>query len=154
LVPLKWAWTLLTLRQRPVPYKARGVIGPTPAGIVIYICPLNFFWGVVALYAFRTLSFPAGISRAITFLSVKGFMIHFFDKYHLFSSRRNGWNRMPERSRNPWSCLWSMVLVTLQFAVAGSLTEVYRDRIFSWVLSVLTRLWNALRWRKHEGRNE
>jgi hypothetical protein len=145
LVPPKWQWTLLTLRRRRGPYRDRDRLGRTPAGTVNYICPLNFFWGVVALYAFRTFSFPPGISRGIAFLGGKGFMIHFFDFCLLFQSQRPDWNRIAERSSNPWSCLCSMVLVTLQYAVAGFFTEVYRDRLLSWVFGVLPRLWNALR---------
>jgi hypothetical protein len=143
LVPPKWQWTLITLRHRQIPLKPRTPLGWTPAGIVIYICPLSFFWGVVALYAFKTVSLPTGISRGVTCLSVKGFMIHYFDFMPIFSRQRNGWHRISERSPIPLLTWKSMVLVTTQLATLGFFLEVYRERLFSVAYDVGMRVWEA-----------
>jgi hypothetical protein len=59
--PTQWHWAVVTF------------------SFVGYVCPLNYLWGVVALYAFRTLLVPPGLSKIIGFLAVKVFMIHLLD---------------------------------------------------------------------------
>jgi hypothetical protein len=147
--PPKWHWALVTFHNfiwRPRPNA--GVQHPTPkwAG---YQCPLSYFWGANALYAFRSLSLPAGLTRAIIYLGPMSFMIHWLDYNPIIRQCFPGWVRMYERQSTPPENFLSAMLVTTQIAVCAVFLEIFRVDLFakasmgvSFVSSSLQAVWS------------
>jgi hypothetical protein len=90
----KWHWALVTFRRniwRPRP--GRAIKCPKP-GWIGYQCPLSYLSGVSALYGFRSISLPPGLSKAILYLGPKAFMIHWIDYNQVIRNCFLGWVRM------------------------------------------------------------
>jgi hypothetical protein len=143
--PRKWHWALVTFRRfiwrprRGLPIKC-----PKP-GWVGYQCPLSYFWGANALYAFRSLSLPSGLSRAIIYLGPMAFMIHWIDYNPVIRECFPGWVRMYERQRTPPENLLSAMLVTTQIAVCAIFLEIFRVYLFDKASMVTNFVYSSLR---------
>jgi hypothetical protein len=145
-IPIRWHWACVTFRLHIVHRRKTYFYSST--GFVGYVCPINYFWGVVALYAFRTLSFPSGISKVICFLATKIFMIHLLDSLvWIYGHPLANLVRPRERITPPWKGNLNAGLVTMQSMSYGTFAEIYRDRVFmrfvdvmrcllSWVLGI------------------
>jgi hypothetical protein len=149
-IPIRWHWAFVTFRlhilHRPNTYVYSS------SSFVGYVCPVNYFWGVVALYAFRTLSFPSGTSKIICFLATKIFMIHLLDcLIWIYGYPLANVVRPKERVTPPWKGNLNACLVTMQAMSYGTCAEIYRDRIFMqffdamrWLLSWVMGLFSGL----------
>jgi hypothetical protein len=144
-IPIRWHWAFVTFRLHIL--HRRNTYVYSPSGFIGYVCPVNYLWGVVALHAFRTLSFPPGTSKIICFLATKIFMIHLLDcLVSIYGHRLENLVRPKERVIPPWKGNLNAGLVTIQAMSYGALAEIYRDRVFMqffdamrWLLSCVVR---------------
>jgi hypothetical protein len=152
LVPAEWHWAVLTFRLHVLLRRDKYIFSENRS--VGYVCPLNYFWGAVALYAFQTLSFPASISKVICFLATKVFMIHFLDcAINVYGYDLIKLVRPSERVTPPSNGNINAGLVSIQALSYGVLAEIYRERAFihvfnaiqsvlCWAVGVPTRIWS------------
>jgi hypothetical protein len=111
-----------------------------------YVSPLSYVWGTAAIFAFQTLSLPAGISKVITFLGARVFMVHWLDQFCAgYQGEMHGLMRIGERRFTPRSAFDSVMLISAQFVALGALLEIYRDRIFQFLFNTGMSLWSWLR---------
>jgi hypothetical protein len=137
-IPLRWHWAVVTFRLHILHRQNTYVY--SPSGFVGYVCPNNYAWGVVALHAFRTFSVPSGTSKIICFLATKIFMIHLLDcLVWIYGNPLQNLVRPGERVTPPWNGNLNAGLVTVQALSYGTLSEIYRDRVF-------IRFFGALKW--------
>jgi hypothetical protein len=137
-IPIHWHWAFVTFRLH-IRHR-RNTYVYSPSGFMGYVCPVNYFWGVVGLYAFRTLSFPSGTSKIICFLATKIFMIHLLDcLIWIYGHPLENLVRPKERVTPPWKGNLNAALVTMQAVSYGTFAEIYRDR-------VLMQLFDAMIW--------
>jgi hypothetical protein len=76
-ISARWQWAFLSFRLtiRPKPNKWLRMEKCCQP----YLCPGNYLCGAIAVYAFRTLSFPSGISKTVCFVGNKVFVLHLLD---------------------------------------------------------------------------
>jgi hypothetical protein len=137
IIPTSWRWVFVTFRFGIMPWEQRvcRVARPWAA----YLCPGNYVAGAIAIYAFRTLSFPAGISRTICFVANKAFTLHLIECVLIIFGKK-AWDmlRYWERVRPPTMAIVNLWLSTVQFLFLGVFFEIYRERIFVFVLKLLS----------------
>jgi hypothetical protein len=137
MVSPRWHWVVLPFRL--VVFWMGSTVEFAPTGCRAYICPLSYLWGPAALYAFRSLGLPSGVSKMITFIGAKVFMVHWFDTLHAYYGRElQGLLRPFERRMTPSGAFDNAVLTSVQFMALGGLLEMYRDRVFQFLLNTLT----------------
>jgi hypothetical protein len=121
------------------------------------VCPASYLCGAIAVYAFRTLYFPAGVSRVICFMANKGFTLHVLDRVmDVFGER--SWNlfRPQERCSPPTLGLINLLISTGQLLFFGIFLEIYRDRLFTsgfelaawafkWIVAPFRLVWSIVR---------
>jgi hypothetical protein len=123
------AWAFETFRMRsPIRPRGRFILR---GGDVILTCPLTYLWGVVALYGFRIMEFPLGMSKILAFSSGKAFLIHFFDMFPLTNSALPRWTRRKEASHLPWIHFKSQLLTTVQIGNLALFLDIFRERLFT-----------------------
>jgi hypothetical protein len=144
----KMAWMFATFRMR-APIRPRGKMN-LPGGPVIYACPLTFVWGVVALHAFRPISFPICVSRILFFMSGKVFLIHLFDVLPMSNSAITTWTRRNESSQIPWIRFKSLILTTFQLGTFGFLLDIFRERVFTRTFQFMQKIMELVRCKKQK----
>jgi hypothetical protein len=141
-VSARWHWAFVTFRLH-ILHRGNTYVYSS-SSFVGYVCPLNYLWGVVALHAFRSLSFHSGLSKFICFLAIKVFMIHVLDSLVcVYGNRLQNLVRPWERITPPWKGNLNAGLVTIQALSYGILAEVYRDRVFMYLFNATN---SALNW--------
>jgi hypothetical protein len=128
------------------PIRPRGLLAP-PGGPVIYTCPLTFFWGVVALHAFRVFRFPLSISKILFFMGGKVFLIHLFDMLPITNSAIAKYTRQHEQGTIPWIRFKRVILTTIQVGNLGFISDIFRERLF---LTISQRLSDILAFIGHK----
>jgi hypothetical protein len=138
-ISTEWHWALVTFRLH-ILHRGNTYVYSS-SSFVGYVCPLNYLWGVVALYAFRTLSFHSELSKVICFLAIKVFMIHLLDSLiWIYGHRLQNLVRPWERVNPPWKGNLNAGLVTIQALSYGTLAEIYRDRVFMHFFNATTSM--------------
>jgi hypothetical protein len=127
-VPPKIAWMFVTFRLR-APIRPRGPID-LPGGYVRYTCPLTFLWGAVSLYAFRLLSFFPGMSKILSFIGGKVFLMHLFDVLPMMNLAMAKWTQRIGPGNAPRIRFIHLILRTLQIANLGFILDIFRERLF------------------------
>jgi hypothetical protein len=134
MIPPRWHWAVVTFRL--VARWNGNWYGSVARPSVEYVCPLNYLLGTSAIFGFRSLSLPTGVSKIITFFGTKIFVLHWLDMLHVgYGGELFGLLRIPERRITPRSMFDNSLLTSAQWAARGALLEIYRDRLFQFIFN-------------------
>jgi hypothetical protein len=144
IIPTKLHWAFLSFRLAPTPDKT--TYNFLSQDFVAYVCPLNYVWGIVALYSFRFINLPLGLSQCIVFLGNKVFMIHLLDGLSFYyPACFHNLMDPDERIGTPWLTTKNSLLTTVQFCMFGALLEIFRERLFNRLFDISTKVYDTLR---------
>jgi hypothetical protein len=143
MVPPRWHWAVVTFRLIVVStsYGYEWVAKPS----MEYVSPLSYLWGTAAIFAFQTLSLPTGISKVITFIGPKIYMLHWLDQFCAgYKGELHSPLRVGERRSTPFLTFVNGTLISFQLIILVTLLEIYRDRLFQFLFNTAASSYSRL----------
>jgi hypothetical protein len=141
-IPALWHWAFVIFRLGI--FRGPKGIRRVAKSVASYPCPGNYWCGAIAVYAFRTLGFPSGISQAACFVGNKSFTLHMIDCIMLiFGNSPLNMLRYWELQCRPTLGILNLCLSTLQFLFVGMFFEIYSEGLFAFAFEFLSSI---VRW--------